>query len=257
MRLKDWWEWYKKIVDILGLNMEEDQKSAWLLDKLIAGKALTPTTIKEKVQNKNVIVFGAGPSLKEDLLKIIGVGLNHKCVLVAADGATTALLEEGLTPNLIVTDLDGKISDLVRAEKKGSIVVVHAHGDNMDVLKRVVPRFCRVLGTTQAKPTPRVYNFGGFTDGDRAVFLVGCLGASRIVLAGMDLGKTVGKYSKPNLKGNVKASDFKLKKLQIAKQLLEWFSGWSKSEILNLTSHGEKIRGIRRVDCKSLLKLLG
>lgn len=31
-----------------------------------------------------------------------------------------------------------------------------------------------------------VYNFGGFTDGDRAVFLAEALGASLIVVAGMD-----------------------------------------------------------------------
>ncbi len=257
MKLKDWWPWYKKIEKILGLKEEEDQKSTFLLDKLIVGKALTPNTLKEKVHGKTVMIFGAGPSLKEDLWSIMETKLYRKCVLIAADGATTALLENGLIPNLIVTDLDGKISDLLKAEKKGSILVVHAHGDNMGVLKKVVPKLHRVLGTTQVKPTSRVYNFGGFTDGDRSVFLAENLGAKRIVLAGMDLGKTVGKYSKPNLKSNVKASNIKLKKLQIAKQLLEWFSSWTKAETLNITSHGEKIRGIKKINYKELVRILG
>ena len=43
-------------------------------------------------------------------------------------------------------------------------------------------------------PTNNVYNFGGFTDGDRSVFLAEELGASQIILVGMDLGNKIGKY---------------------------------------------------------------
>jgi uncharacterized Rossmann fold enzyme len=51
-----------------------------------------------------------------------------------------------------------------------------------------VPRFKgNVVGTTQAAPLPHVYNFGGFSDGDRAVFAADELGASKITLVGVDL----------------------------------------------------------------------
>lgn len=255
MKLKEWYPWYNWIKQTLGLSMEEDQKSAWLLSQLIKGKALHPKILREKIQGKTVVIFGAGPSLEEDLWKILETEFYNKCVLVAADGATSALLNFGVVPQLVVTDLDGKISDLAKAQKMGSVLVIHAHGDNMDVLRKTVPKFGKVLGTTQVKPVKRVYNFGGFTDGDRSIFLSEKFGAKKIVLAGMDFGVVVGKYSKPDFKSNFKASTFKRKKLQIAKKLIEWFTTQTKTEILNLTSSGEKIRGVKNIDYSYLVKI--
>ena len=68
----------------------------------------------------------------------------------------------------------------------GSIIVVHAHGDNIDSIVKKVPRLKRVIGTTQSRPLNNVYNFGGFTDGDRCVFLAKHLGAAEIKLVGFD-----------------------------------------------------------------------
>ncbi len=255
MRLQEWWFWYDKIVKTLKLDREKDQESTFLLSKLIVGKALTPNVLRAKIHGKNVLVFGAGPSLEEDLWNVIETGFYGKCTLVTADGATSALLERGIVPHVVVTDLDGKIPDLVKAQKQGSVLVVHAHGDNIETLKRIVPKLNKILGTTQVKPVPRVYNFGGFTDGDRCVFLAENFDAKKIILAGMDFGNMVGKYSKPNVGKDLEISPFKRKKLQIAKRLLEWLSSWAKVEILNLTSHGENIRGIKKVGYKQLVKL--
>jgi len=47
-----------------------------------------------------------------------------------------------------------------------------------------------VVGTTQARPLQHVHNFGGFTDGDRAVFAAQSLGAASITLLGFDLDDT-------------------------------------------------------------------
>jgi len=49
-----------------------------------------------------------------------------------------------------------------------------------------VPRLRKVIGTTQSRPTNGLYNFGGFTDGDRAVFLAKHLDALKIILIGFD-----------------------------------------------------------------------
>ena len=65
-------------------------------------------------------------------------------------------------------------------------MVVHAHGDNLDALKRYVPQLERIIGTVQCRPPPGLYNFGGFTDGDRCVFLAQELGAASIKLVGFD-----------------------------------------------------------------------
>lgn len=69
-------------------------------------------------------------------------------------------------------------------------MVVHAHGDNMDALSEEVPRLKRIIGTTQSKPLDNVYNFGGFTDGDRCVFLAQEFGARSITLIGFDFKDT-------------------------------------------------------------------
>ena len=67
-------------------------------------------------------------------------------------------------------------------------MVVHAHGDNTDLLRRWVPRFeGPMVGTTQGPPLPHVHNFGGFSDGDRAAFAAHHLGAASVGFAGFDL----------------------------------------------------------------------
>jgi hypothetical protein len=257
LELKEWLSWYRHIVEALGLDKEADRRATLKLANLIREKAVKPGEIAQKVSGKTVIVFGAGPSLQLDLARILKAKLQKFFVPVAADGAATALLKSGITPALIVSDLDGRVSDFVKAEGEGSIIVVHAHGDNVDALEKWIPRFNRVLGTTQTEPIEGlVYNFGGFTDGDRAVFLVEALGAERIFLAGMDLGETVGKYSKPRLKRNIKADFRKRIKLEIAGRLLAWLAAWSETEILNFTYRGENIKGIRKISLKELRKLL-
>jgi len=92
----------------------------------------------------------------------------------------------GFLPDVIVTDLDGILSDILAANEQGSAVVVHAHGDNIPALEKYVPRLTRVLGTTQAEPIEGIYNFGGFSDGDRCVFLAKSFGAGNINLIGFD-----------------------------------------------------------------------
>ncbi len=248
MDLELWIPWYRRIAKTLNLNEEKDQAATSLLSSLLQGKALEPRAAKEKIQGRMVLVFGAGPSLPEDLGIIMEAGFHKRCVTVAADGATSALLEEGLTPDIVVTDLDGETTDLLAANRAGALMVVHGHSDNIDALRSLVPKFAgSTLGTTQVKPELNVYNFGGFTDGDRCAFLAEEFNARRILLTGMDLGLQVGKYSKPNFTTNQQASPLKRKKLEIAKQLLEWLQTWADAEILNLTAKGQDVKGVRKL----------
>jgi len=73
-------------------------------------------------------------------------------VVIAADGATSVLMNNGITPDIIVTDLDGNMDDEAKANELGAIMVVHAHGDNIDALGEELPRLKRVIGTTQSNP---------------------------------------------------------------------------------------------------------
>ena len=58
-------------------------------------------------------------------------------------------------------------------------------------------------------------NFGGFTDGDRCVFLAEYFNASKIVLIGMDFGQEIGKYSKHKVMNR----KTKIKKLKFGKRI--------------------------------------
>jgi uncharacterized Rossmann fold enzyme len=254
MDLSKWSPWYRSIVETFGFDIREDQKAADVLSELIAKKALKLQNLKRKIKGKPVIVFGAGPSLDRNLREIVDGGLHKKYVIISANGATTALLHTAkIVPDIIVTDLDGRIGDILKANREGAIVVVHAHGDNIEALKKYVPKIeGNILGSTQVEPRINVYNFGGFTDGDRGAFLAEEMGSKRIVLAGMDLGFKVGKYSKPNLRKGSRASLNKRKKLEMAKRLLTWLSTWAHAEIVNVTVGGEKIIGIRDVTCDEL-----
>ena len=56
--------------------------------------------------------------LKKTSEQVMKEGLLQKTVTVVADGATTAFVQiSGTAPNVIVTDLDGIISDIIYAQK--------------------------------------------------------------------------------------------------------------------------------------------
>src|SRR5690606_15190153 len=151
-----------------------DEKSAQILNNLL--KSSDRLSLSDIPSKKDAIVFGAGPSIKKNINEIKILDLS-KFILIAADGATTALLEENIIPEVVVTDLDGEMKDIIYANQEGSLIVVHAHGNNIEKVKEFVPSLQRIMGTTQSTPLENVHNFGGFTDGDRALFLAVELGA--------------------------------------------------------------------------------
>ena len=236
-----WEKYYKEILDDFGFSREMDEKSAKLLDDILFEEGcLTLDDLSQIVNfSQKYIVFGAGPSLKDHIIKLKEEYDLRDYVLVAADGATTAMIEERLVPDIIATDLDGKLDDILLANIRGANIVIHAHGDNIDKIADYTSFFNNVLGTTQAQPIGNIYNFGGFTDGDRALFLAVALGAEEIILAGMDFGDIVTKYSRPNLPDILaKADDFKKKKLDYAEKFTEWIKENENVTIIDLKEQG-------------------
>lgn len=232
-----WEKYYKEILEDFGFSRENDEESAKLLDEILSTEGcLTLDELGEIVGFSNkFIIFGAGPSLKEHILMLKEDYNLKEYVLVAADGATTALVEERISPDIIATDLDGNLDDILIANLRGANVVIHAHGDNIDKIASLTPFFTSVLGTTQAQPVGNLYNFGGFTDGDRALFLAVALGAEEITLAGMDFGDIVTKYSRPNLENDLgKADEFKKKKLMYASKFTQWIMDNESVKMINL-----------------------
>ncbi|MGB9827420.1 DUF115 domain-containing protein [Thermosphaera chiliense] len=221
---REWWMriYADLIVKSIDLSFEKDQQATDLLSTLLDGRS-NLIEFDEMIGSfkgfDESIVFGCGPSLVSDLEFLMGNNALKDKLLISADGATTVLINHDITPHIVVTDLDGLVADIAWASLKGSVIVVHAHGDNIDRVSKFVPMFKgRIIGSTQVEPRPHVYNFGGFTDGDRGVFLSHSLGISRIILAGFDLDGEP--YSCPG-----KLVPFnkrvKKKKLEIAKTLLK------------------------------------
>lgn len=205
MNFTEWEPIYTEIIKDFGFSRDADEESARILSTMLDKKesGMIYRQIEQKIAAKSVIVCGKAAILVKDLKNIV---LKDKTI-IAADGATSLLLNIDLLPDIIVTDLDGNIDDILMAEERGSLIVIHAHGDNIDKIKKYVPKFKNVIGTTQSSPFDNIYNFGGFTDGDRCVFLAKHFGAREIILAGFDFeDQTV--------------TDRKRKKLEWAKRLL-------------------------------------
>jgi len=193
--------------------------------------------LKKVVLGRDCIVFGAGPSLDADLTRLERADFLNG-VLIAADGATSAVIKYR-NPDIVVTDLDGEVEPQLAAWHRGAWLVVHGHGDNLERVKQVVPNLrARVIGTVQTQAFGKLFNFGGFTDGDRAAFMAYELGASKIYLVGMDLGQKIGRHS------GDKDRERKLIKLEVCGEFLAWLSGELGAPVVNLTTRGEPIPNV-------------
>ena len=179
MDFRDWEPHYREILEYFGFDRAADEEAARLLGSLMSRDNLL--SLAALTCDNEVTVCGNAPCLIKELDRIRGI-------VFAADAAAYVLDENGIRPDAVFTDLDGASDRLISLNKEGTIVVVHAHGDTMPLLKHWVPRFTGpVVATTQSTPLPGVHNFGGFTDGDRAVFAADELGASSVTLVGFDL----------------------------------------------------------------------
>lgn len=219
MIFNEWEKIYKKIKKELNLNFNDDELASIFLDNYLENSIHKSniTNIEKLIKESDVVIFGAGPSLKSTLHN--NLDFLKKKLIISADGATSALLEYNITPDIIITDLDGEISDQVNANSNNSIAIIHSHGDNIKTLKNNIEKFNgEILGTTQLNPKKfkNLYNFGGFTDGDRAVLTASHFGAKNIFLIGFDFNNKIGEYS------NIQNKDInkKLLKLEWCKKII-------------------------------------
>ena len=239
MTIIGWESKYREILRDFDYSRKKDNQSSKLLNSLLK-KTAGINVIRDLIKNKPVFVIGAGPSLPS----CISILKKHKKITkIVADGATKAIIENGLKPDIVVTDLDGDVDSLKKAGKTNAVMVVHAHGDNSGNI-HFIKNFKNCIGTTQAKPIGKVNNFGGFTDGDRCVFLANHFKAEKIILLGMDFGTRIGKYSKIKVVNRT----IKIAKLRRGKKLLEWLAPKSESELYSTTT----IKGFRKINLRSI-----
>ena len=240
MMISGWGKRYLLILKELGYSQKKDRESAIILDSILK-KTNTTGKILKLIEGKTVFVIGSGPSLSNAIPKLKKL---KKSIKIAADSSLKPLVDNGIIPDIVVTDLDGDENTIKKIAKTKSIFIIHAHGDNIEKLE-LVKKIRNCIGTTQSNPFNKIQNFGGFTDGDRGVFLANYFGAKKIILFGMDFGNRIGKFS------NTKNSDrkMKLKKLEIGENLLIWLSTITKSELFTTS---KPIKGFKKISYKDL-----
>ena len=239
MTIRGWKTRYREIRNVFGYRKYDDLISAKKLNSKI-GKIYPLSNIKKTIRGQTVFIIGAGPSLSRSISTLKKY---QNITKIVADGAVQALIEHKIKPQILVTDLDGDIASIKKIGRTKIPIIIHAHGNNYDKLD-IVSKLQNKIGTTQTEKFGKLENFGGFTDGDRCVFLAENFHAKKIILFGMDFGDKIGKYSKKK----VMDRKTKLKKLEYGKKLLEWLAKESDSELYTTSKSIKGFKKIRLVD---------
>jgi len=205
MEFHTWEPVYEELLAAFGYPRDGDERARDRLGELVGdGPTYDPASLG--LDGRTVAVAGAGPSLDGEIDRA-----READVVVAASTAVDVLRDRGVAVDAMVTDLDKNPETGRELTEAGTPVFVHAHGDNVPAVERYVPTYETefVVPTTQAGPSARVHDFGGFTDGDRAAFVADHFGAAALRFPGWD-------FDDPDV------SAAKREKLRWAERLLYW-----------------------------------
>lgn len=203
MRYETWEPVYNRILADFGFDPTADERARDVLAELC-----DPFDHRRlaDIAGGTVAICGGAPTLRDELTLA-----RRADAVVAASVAADTLREARVEVDLMVTDLDKNPDTARHLTQEGVVVAAHAHGDNIDLVRRRVPSFADdyVLPTVQCAPAGPTENFGGFTDGDRAAFIADVFGAGEMVFPGWDFDDT-------------ELSPMKRQKLAWAERLLYW-----------------------------------
>jgi uncharacterized Rossmann fold enzyme len=209
MLFSEWEPVYEEILSDMGYSRDDDEYCVRILISATLGSRLVSDEEAGSLVGPCCTVYGNSPSLEQDVERMGSEGTK-----VASGSAVSRLLAIGVSPDIVVTDLDGDMDAQLEASRHGALTLLHAHGDNADLVRAYAGLFeGPVALTTQSAPRDIVYNFGGFTDGDRAVCFVRHFGCRRILLPGFDYSDP---YPKPGSDMAAKA-----RKLAWARRIVE------------------------------------
>ena len=217
--LKYWMPWIR-----LNLGLVDDDEK--IITELIELGIDNRSEINSEsiISGSKAIIFGAGPVLTDhiDLIKKIPSDIS----IIAADGATIELKDNGIIPHLVLTDLDGIDSHMIEELDRTTFIVL-AHGDNKSSISELLSYFVNIpenlIWATQGKKLGKWCNTLGFTDGDRALCTV--KNYDHVLLLGFDFKSgLIGRASKPFYKEHKPLTEIKFKKLKIAHRIIKWIS---------------------------------
>ena len=98
--------WKKRYSDILKefkYSEKKDKESAIKLNSILV-KSDINEKISKIIKDKTVFVIGSGPSLSTAIPKLKNL---KKSIKIAADSSVKVLVENGVIPDIVITDLDG------------------------------------------------------------------------------------------------------------------------------------------------------
>jgi len=207
MQFNEWEPTYLEILKDMGYDRPSDEASARLLKVLMINSDLIDDDELGSLIGRTAAITGGAFDTND---------IPNVDTLIATGSSIPRLLSLNVVPDIIVTDLDGDVEAQKKASALGSVTVIHAHGDNADAIMEHAREFSgKVLMTTQSRPELTIYNFGGFTDGDRAVCMAEHFGAEKIILMGFDLKSPRSKDGSD--------PETKLKKLKWAEKIISSF----------------------------------
>lgn len=225
---------YKEIIDMMGFLEAEDIKSRDILHDIFSQREYNLENNilhleKLFLKYTKILIFGGGPDA-EYFVNYIHENhdfknLSENLLIIAVDGITELLYENRIIPDIIFTDLDGILFETInRPEFKKTLFIIHAHGDNINQIKsfrKFLTNSKFLIGTTQVESKIPIINHGGFTDGDRALFLISNFLKEyhNVFIFGFDFCDIIGKYSKPHLMSDQKVNSIKKRKLDIGAEL--------------------------------------
>jgi hypothetical protein len=207
----DWLSKYDEICGNLEINCLDDDISAIFLSKFTNKSDFLWKRLYH-MKDRQFIVVGNSPDVSSEDFQRVYI---TKEVIVVSDSALHLIPNETV-PDIIVSDLDGDIPEISLRVLEGSILFLHAHGDNLQRIKENLQQFRGFyIPTRQGRRPESMFNPHGFTDGDRAVMISRFLGARKIRLFGFS-------YERPYPKGDI---TLKMKKLQYARDIIESIHG--------------------------------
>ena len=192
------WELQADVASAKSMKMAFDEAEPFGLSKWnINARNQSLGVLQLKLLKATAVVFVGAAVESQELEEMVGDGV----VFIAADGAVGALPTQADLA-CIVSDFDGT-THLELAAKSGATIIAHAHGDNIEAWNECVEtwsHFSNPPALVLSHQTPHyfegMHNWGGFTDGDRALCMAHSLGVNfeDVYLVGYTLSR-VGQWS--------------------------------------------------------------
>ena len=177
----DWW-W--KLQDQINTQFNFSRTREEVATRMVAYSNFSKSSISDYFRDRDLVLIGAAINQSLPI---------PNSSLIVADGALRACLQRDIIPELIISDLDGYIPDIIWAIQHGSKIIIHAHGDNISRVHQYSAKLNPIC-MTSTYPSDSTFCWGGFTDGDRATMMSLSLGCASIKLLGFDFNK-VGSFS--------------------------------------------------------------